>query len=319
MKNFDSILKQLKLSQTISNQLGLSSQISEMLKAQKIILDSFSGGNMFKGIAKGLRHQAIFTQPAFATVNATTKSMGWHPNSGIQNPLLGVIDSINKQHQKLFGSFRSSADTIKWFQPVIPQINNLGFALSGISGQMAGIAARQNKWDFLEDYKQIAGEAVIINDKLVSDKGITKETLEEIKAFLQRIKIRVNKIDTDASAIFWKLITLLSFILAVLSEARNWEHKSDYVTKQEVETVIKERFLFIEKKLKEEKEFKTISRKCVVMLKPKNKTWIIDTLPKGFEVVVLQVHHKWIFVSYLSPSENLPQTGWILKKYLNRP
>jgi hypothetical protein len=104
-----------------------------------------------------------------------------------------------------------------------------------------------------------------------------------------------------------------------MGEVRKWLPKPEYATKLEVETVIKEQFSIYEKKIKEDKEFRIMGRVCQVMSKPRLKSLVIEKLPEDFDVNVLQVNHKWIYVSYFSPSDNLPQTGWIMKKYLDSP
>ena len=103
-----------------------------------------------------------------------------------------------------------------------------------------------------------------------------------------------------------------------MGEARNWLPKPEYATKLEVETFIKEQFGIYERKLKENKEFRITGRVCKVMSKPRLKSFVIEKLPVDLEVTILQVNHKWVYVSYFSPSDNLPQTGWIMKKYLNK-
>jgi hypothetical protein len=55
------------------------------------------------------------------------------------------------------------------------------------------------------------------------------------------------------------------------------------------------------------------------MFKPKLKSFLVTTLPNGFDVVVLQSNHKWILISYSNPNDNMPETGWALKKYFNQP
>jgi hypothetical protein len=52
--------------------------------------------------------------------------------------------------------------------------------------------------------------------------------------------------------------------------------------------------------------------------KPKNITLILAALSVNFDVIIL-INHKWAYVSFINPEDNLPQTGWILKKYLNLP
>jgi 23S rRNA pseudoU1915 N3-methylase RlmH len=74
----------------------------------------------------------------------------------------------------------------------------------------------------------------------------------------------------------------------------------------------------IELKLKEIKEYRTTNRVSKVMLKPKTKTIIVASLPKGLDVIVLQIKHKWVLVSYTNPNDNLMETGWIMKKYLDK-
>lgn len=93
----------------------------------------------------------------------------------------------------------------------------------------------------------------------------------------------------------------------------------EYATRQEVETVIKDQFTLYQRKLKQEKEFRITNRESKVLLKPKSKSLVIEKLPINFEIVVLRMNHKWIYVSYISPKDSLPQTGWIFKKYIDKP
>jgi hypothetical protein len=248
-----------------------------------------------------------------------TKGLSLQAKFVIPQTTLDAISSINRQHEQLFGNLRSITEAINLNQAAFNQINSWQFAIGGISGQLAAIAASQKKWDLIADFEEITEEAVSINERIFDENGVTKEGLNELKAFFQRIEIKVDKIDADANALFWKLLALLSFILAVMGEARNWLPKPEYATKQEVETVIKEQFGIYERKLKEDKEFRITSRVCKVMSKPRLKSLVIDKLPIDFEVTVLQVNHKWVYVTYFSPLDNLPQTGWIMKKYLDKP
>ena len=103
------------------------------------------------------------------------------------------------------------------------------------------------------------------------------------------------------------------------------QEKPELATKEEVKQIgIKQdsTIFFIQQiteQLKQAKEFRITNRPCVVKLKPKLKTITLTKLPVSFDVVVIQIHHKWVYVSYFDPKDNLPQTGWIRKKYLNKP
>lgn len=320
MAGFDDILKSVQWQQSIQKSFGLSSQLSEMFKAQESITRNLSGLSMATELAKSMqKHHRMFENPTLSAIEAMTKGLSLQSKFAIPQTTLDAISSINRQHEQLFGNLRSITEAINKNQAAFNQINSWQFAISGISGQLAAIAASQKKWDLIDDFEEITEEAVSLNERIFDENGVTKEGLNELKAFFQRIEIKVDKIDTDANSLFWKLLTLLGFILAVMGEARNWLPKPEYATKQEVETVIQEQFGIYEKKLKEDKEFRITSRVCKVMSKPRLKSLVIEKLPIDFEVTVLQVNHKWVYVTYFSPVDNLPQTGWIMKKYLDKP
>lgn len=315
MNNINDILKSIHWSENLTRSFGINSQLSEIIKNQENTLSKLNGTSMLTGITKSINYY----KPYFNTIDTITKSLDWHTKLGFPNTLLDSISSITQQHEALFGNIRSFTEAISVHQPMIDQINSLQFALSGISGQMLSTVATQKKWDLLDDFEEISEEAVTLQEKFIDNEGITYEDLEEIKVFLQRIEVKVDKIDNDANAFFWRLLVILGFIFSLMGEVRNWTHKPEYATKEEIQNVIKEQFDIYESKLKEQKEYRITNRKCKVMLKPKSKTLLIETLPEGFEVVVLQIHHKWAYVSYFDSKSNLPQTGWIMKKYLNKP
>ena len=75
----------------------------------------------------------------------------------------------------------------------------------------------------------------------------------------------------------------------------------------------------VNEQLRQAKEYRITNRECEVKLKPKSKTLTLSKLPNDFEIIVIQSHHKWVYVSYFDPKDNLPQAGWIMKKYLEKP
>lgn len=320
MVKFEDIIKSSQRNQRIQDSLGLSSLLSEMMKSQENSKISLSGISMFAELSKKLHeNHSIFEKPALSEIQKLAKGLKLQPTFSIPQGTINAITLINRQHNQIFGNLRSITEAFNKNQAAFNQINSWQFAISGIAGQLAAIAASQKKWDLIDDFEEITEGAVSLNERIFDENGVTKAGLNELKSFFQRIEIKVDKIDADANALFWKLLTLLSFILAVMGEARNWLPKPEYATKQEVETVIKEQFGIYEKKLKEDKEFRITSRICKVMSKPRLKSLVIEKLPIDFEVTVLQVCHKWVYVSYFSPVDNLPQTGWIMKKYLEKP
>lgn len=319
MTGFDDLFNSLQWNQNFQKSLGLGSQISDLLRTQERITRSFSGISMVNQIAKSLQHQKMLANPTLTAIEALTKSMSFQTKFAIPQTTIEAITSINHRHEQLFTNLRNFTETLTKNQNVFTQINSWQFAINGISGQLASIAANQQKWDLIDDFDKITDEAVSLNERIFNENGITKEGLNELKDFFKRIEIKVDKIDADANALFWKFLTLLSIFLAIASETRNWLPKPEYATKKEVETIIKNQFIIYEKKLKDDKEFRTTNRECKIKSKPRLKSLTIEILPICFEVTILQVNHKWIYVSYFSPNDNLPQTGWIMKKHLDKP
>lgn len=320
MAGLDDILKSSQWHQNVQKSLGLSSQLSEMFKVQESITKNLSGLSMATELAKSMQqHHRVFENPTLSAIEAMTKSLNLQTKFTIPQTTLDAITSINRQHEQLFGNLKSITEALNKNQAAFNQLSSWQFAISSISGQLAAVAASQRKWDLIDDFEEITEEAVSLNERIFDDNGVTREGLNELKEFFQRIEIKVDKIDADANVLFWKLLALLSFILAVMGEARNWLPKPEYATKQEVGTIINEQFAIYEKKLKDDKEFRITSRVCKVMLKPRLKSVVIEKLPVDFEVTVLQVNHKWVYVSYFSSKDSLPQTGWIMKKYLDKP
>jgi len=319
MNKFDDLLG-TQIHQNLNKSLGISSQISAMLKTQEQFSRSFGSLIKIAKLSKGINYQSMHATPMMSAIEAMTKSIGLHQSKfTIPHSAIEAIVSINKQHTQLFGNLKSITDGLAKYQATFSKINNLQLAFSGISGQITAIAAAQRKWDLIDDFKEIAEESIALNEHIFDGNGITKDGLNELMGFLQRIEIKVDKIDKEANSLFWKLITLLGIILTVLNETRNWMPKPEYATKQEVETVIKEQLALYEIKLKQERQFRITNRVCEVMLKPRAKSIVVERLPKDFEIVVLQAHHKWIYASYFSLKDGLPQTGWIMKKYLDKP
>lgn len=318
MKTLTDLVEGGLLSQKINSQLGLSNSVTQMLQRQQHWQKQLSGFAMHNALLKSIGEQHTLFARNFTGIDVIAKSIAMQPKFNIPTTAFDAINSINRQHEQLFGNLRGIKDIFKHRQ-VFSHINSLQIALGAMSSQLTAVAAAQKKWNLLEDFEEISNEAATINEKISDDEGITSESLAEIKNFLQRIEIRVDKIDADASLIFWKILAILSFILAVAGEIRNWTPKPNYATKEEIVAVLKNQVLTFETKLKTQKEYRTTNRICKVMLKPKSKTLVLATLPMDFDVIVLQVNHKWIYVSYTSPKDNLPQTGWVVKKYLSQP
>jgi len=320
MAGFDDILKSVQWHQSIQKSLGLTSQLSEMMKAQERITRSLSGVSMITELAKSMqKHHKMFENPTLSAIEAMTKGLSLQSKFVIPQKTLDAISSINRQHEQLFGGIRAMTEALKIQSPALAQINNLNFALSGISGQIAAIAAQQRNWTIIDDFEEVTEQTIEFSESLTEE--VTEEHQRQFQILLTLVSTFVKKYGVQGLLI---IDIILRF--ATLHQYYDFlQQKPELPTKQEVNQIAFKQDSIIQfigevnEHLKIAKEYRITNRECEVKLKPKTKTLTVSKLPKDFELVVLQVNHKWVLVSYFDPKDNLPQTGWIMKKYLDKP
>ncbi len=319
MAGLNDKLKSAQWHQSIQKSLGLSSHISAILKAQESIAKSLSGVNMMAEIAKSMQHQKMFANPTLSAIEAMSKSISLQSKFAIPQRTIDAITSISRQHEQLFGGLRAMTEALRIQSPAIAQINNLNFALSGISGQIAAIAAQQRNWTIIDDFEEVTEQAIEFSESLTEE--VTEEQKRQFQVLLTLVSAFVKKYGVQG-------LLIIDIILRFAGLHQYYDflqQKPELPTKEEVNQIaIKQDSIiqFIEavnEELKNAKEYRITKRQCDVKLKPKTKTLTVSKLPKDFELVILQVHHKWFLVSYFDPKDNLPQTGWIMKKYLDKP
>jgi hypothetical protein len=318
MKTLTDLIEGGLLSQKIDSQLGLSNSITQMLQSQQQWQNKLSGFGMHNALLKSIGEQHTLYARNFSGIDAIAKSIAMQPKFNIPTTAFDVITAISKQHNELFGNFRGITEMLQKQQAAFSQVNNLRFAMEGISGQMATIAAAQKQWSYLDDFRNISEQAIEISNSITSDIALTEEEskrfeklIELILTFFQRNK----KFGTNA-------LLFLSVVVNLMALHQYYDfikEKPEPATKEDLAKFERKIIQEITIKLKEQKEYRTTNRICKVMFKPKLKSFLVTTLPNGFDVVVLQSNHKWILISYSNPNDNMPETGWALKKYFNQP
>lgn len=335
--NITDLLKSIQSTQALTKNFAASSQLSEIIKAQNSWKNSFSGLNMLSEITKSFNHHALKKKPyssiieaisksvaaqnkfsiPSSAIEAISKSMAMQPKFSIPSSAFDAIKAISKQHEQLFGNFKFATKALRANQATISQMNNLRFALTGISGQLSSIAATQKNWALLKDFESISGQAIELSSSVSNDIALTEEEskrFEKLIEFVLTFIKRNKKFGTNA-------LLFLSVVVNIMALHQYYHFIKDKpaATQEDLAKFETKIIETITDKLKGQKEFRKTNRNCKVLLKPTKHTLVIEVLPKDFEVVCLQINHKWIYVSYVSSKDNLPKTGWILKKYLDRP
>lgn len=318
INSLDAIIKSTNFAQKINNQLGISNSMMKMMNSHEQWQDELSAITMSDAVSKVIAQQHNYFPKDISGLDALSKTVAMQTKLfQIPQPTLDVIKGISQMHESIFGNLKGITSILESHKPYLAQINSLQFAMSGISGQIAAIAAKNNQWNLLDEFEDINEQALEITNNFTSDITLTEEESIRFEQLIERIISFYNKNKKFG-------VNALLFI-SVMVNLMNIHQYYDFV-RPKTESITSDDLLkfeqkiqkSIEIKLKEMKEYRTTNRVSKVMLKPKTKTIVITQLPKDFDVIVLQINHKWAFVSYINPSDNLMETGWIMKKYLDK-
>jgi hypothetical protein len=310
--------------QTIKGLSGISmlTELARGMQQQDRLMKSFGGVSMLTELAKSMQEQKKALSPSFSSFEALTKSMKSYSNFGIPQSTLDAITSINRQHEQLFGGIRTLTDFLRIQSPAITQINSLHFALGGISGQIAALAAQQKNWTLIEDFEEVTEKTLDFTETLTEE--ITEEQQRQFQLLLTLVAAFLKK--HKALGIAALLIIDIFIRFADIHQYYDFlKDRPEPANKDDINQIsirqdsVLHFINLVNQQFKEANEYRITNRTCEIKLKPKSKTFTLAKLPKGFEVIVVQIHHKWVYVSYFDPIDNLPQTGWIMKKYLDEP
>jgi hypothetical protein len=310
MNNFD---KTIGLITKANTALAFSDPMSRIIASNQLWANKLDSLTMSDAILKGLgMNQRL--EKSFAGLDVLSRSMRV-PNIGLPPRILDSLVNITSQQRILFGHSRDLIGLTNQ-NTAFSKINSLQIALSGVSAKMAAIAAKTD-WNLLEEFESFNEETIELVNTFTDDAVLTEDQSQRFQNLIERIlsSYHKNKKYGKYALIFMSVMINLMAI-----------HQYYDFIKDKPEPLTKDDFLVFEKnirveisnKLKEQNEFRRTSRFTKVMLKPKFKTIILVTLPADFDVIVLQIRHKWAYISYTNPKDGMQETGWILKKYLTK-
>lgn len=319
MNSLDALIKSTDFAQKINSQIGLGNSISQMFQSNQVWQNQLSAMTMNNAVFNAIsQQQQNFIPKNIAGLDTLSKTLAMQAKLfQIPQPTLDAIKGISQMHESLFGNLKGITSIFEIQKSYLAQVNSLQFAMSGISGQIASIAAKSNQWNLLDEFEDINEQAFEITNSFTSDIALTEEErirfeqlIEKIISFYQKNK------QFGVNALLF--ISVMVNLMSIHQYYDFVKPKAESVTKEDLVKFERKIQETIELKLKEAKEYRTTNRVSKVMLKPKTNTIIITLLPQNFDVIVLQINHKWAFISYINPKDNLMETGWVMKKYLDK-
>lgn len=318
MNSLDTLIKSTDFAQKINSQIGIGNSISQIFQSNQIWQNQLSAMTMNNAIFSAISQQQNLIPKNIAGLDTLSKTLAMQAKSfQIPQRTLDAIKGISQMQDSIFGNLRGITSIFESQKSYLAQVNSLQFAMSGISGQIAAIAAKSNQWNLLDEFENINEEAFEITNNFTSNLGITQEEsirfeqlIEKIISFYQKNrKFGVNAL---------LFISVMVNLMNIHQYYDFVKPKAEPATKEDLVNFERKIQQSLELKLKQIKQYRTTNRVSKVMLKPNSKTINITSLPKGFDVIVLQINHKWVFVSYINPKDNLMETGWVMKKYLDK-
>lgn len=320
MINLEDFIKKGQMIDNIANSLSLSSQLPRILNTEGLI-NNLTGASVISEFIKSME-QPLYSYTGISSTFEIIKSMNRQSRLLMPSTALEAIMSINRQHEKIFENFNYISKAIHLQPHGISQFKNLYSALSHISSNIATIAIQQNNWMVLDDYESITEQTLDFTEALHNESAEHNERL--FQTLLASVLSFYNKYKS-AGISAMLIIDILLRCTDIHQYLDFIEDKPEAATQLSIDQLSHKQdstihfIRILNKHLKDVKEYRITNRSCKVMIKPKLKSITITNLPEAFEVIVIQVHHKWVYVSYFDPIDDLPQTGWILKKYLNKP
>ncbi|MCQ6959944.1 hypothetical protein [Mucilaginibacter aquariorum] len=318
MKGLNSFINLPNFSSEINRNLGITSSLVSMINAQQNFqrhLQPFY--NLQNQLPKTYGIQDMIRAGEMAAIQGVAKSVIWQSRFQLPTATISALTLIQKQ-QKQFYNHSKSFIQLTRSHIAAAQISNLHIALNGISSSIARSAATQQDWDLIDEFEDINQIAIELTDNSNSDQALTEEESIAIGMLIERISAFVNR-NKKFAKYSWSFIQIIIAIMALHQYADFLKPKPHYATNTDIARFEHKITKDILDRLKAQKEFRITNHLCVVKLKPKHQSISLAILPKNCDVVVLQFKHKWVYVSFVDATDNSPQTGWVLKKYLRKP
>ncbi|MBS4065284.1 MAG: SH3 domain-containing protein [Chitinophagaceae bacterium] len=206
----------------------------------------------------------------------------------------------------------------------------LDAALKGLSAQITVKGHLFSDDELLEQFSETTGKAAIITAELIEKNYVTREDIEKLKVFIeeqfQEIGKRIEEnIERTAKSPFAKLslwvgiigiiFTIWQILQPLISPNLADENAA---TQEDIQNLME----FTNKRLEESLSIAGIKAEARIAnhlrLKPNSKSKCLFCIKPGETVHIIESNHKWVRVTVIDPSDNLPLTGWVMRKHLIR-
>ncbi|MGE6218937.1 hypothetical protein ACQKCH_03840 [Nubsella zeaxanthinifaciens] len=247
-----------------------------------------------------------------------TKSQG--KNEIFKTPMMSSIFAMGQRYE---GLFKSSFAIQQAMGPglngsLATQLGALQHSLAKVDVQALRAASFNADWEAMEEYESITQEVADLVEQGITEQQAALEQLwEKVVAFYHRNK-NLGRYTYEALTVIGLIAGLYAFIddkiLDKPAPLTLNQYQADQLAAKQERALEREHILQEIRKVIDYRHTKDLTP---IKLKPYPKSTVLLMLGASTEVQVLQSKGRWAFVSF-EGKDGLPQTGWVLKKYLIR-
>jgi len=221
----------------------------------------------------------------------------------LSNSLAGITKLVSNSHLNKF--------------------NVIEAAILGVTNDYLKDTFKTKKWEDLEVVEEVNDIISSTADSFINDETLL--TLDDLNDFKESLFRELRSILSASKTpkvrlLIMDLITIISFIITLYTNYK--PNEIDVANKNAIEETRKEI-----KKLREEipniikyelsklNKIRVSTTNVNLRYSPKKKCKIIGLVKKGQEVSVIDIHHKYLLISYLDMETGEPKSGFVVKKY----
>lgn len=220
--------------------------------------------------------------------------------------------------------------------PQLKKFNALDVAIGGLSNSFLREISKLRDWEELEVVDE-ANKAISNSASEIIDKQ--EITNEELLEFLKSIQSDIQKISTKTKSqkttaflfnlanIISILITFYSFYLQQkdISNSEVFKQTGELIRKSEERMIesIDDKIIasrdsiteLIKSQFRQYYKLRFATTNVNLRSHPRKKSQIIGVVSKGQEATVLEIHHKYLLITYIDFETGEPMSGFVVKKY----
>lgn len=204
-------------------------------------------------------------------------------------------------------------------------------SLFGLSYRITKDALSSQRYKTLDDFEEVSTHAGTIKERIIEQQVVTKDDLMELRTLFletsEKLGRKIDGKDKNLSGKILQYIMIIAFILDLISNIVNVYHlgnaqinpeqPTEILTQKDLDIFKIELMDTLTNLAPQEKSQSRYARVNVnLRTKPRIRSAIMDVLPQGHEVILLDSCRKWAYVSTRDSSDTYVIHGWVFKKYL---